>query len=250
MNVKRSLLVTIVALVTASYIIFNNSYALAREVGWTYVTPPRQCTTRTSGPWWNRTEHVDCRNNPRWTENDKEVIRESMRYFNERTQSSDVQDCAWDKTQYYRGENQETAISDTSAMAASPFPHINMTGYYDYDATTRGRAQLIRRANSIHDVFSGGPFDIELNLIAIREQLSNDGVDETAKNFAGVIAHEIMHQLGHSHPTTGDYENDYQQGHFVVVYGDCIYSNGEDARGPFSGLSLTDQRRYNWPTPD
>ena len=53
------------------------------------------------------------------------------------------------------------------------------------------------------------------------------------QQVAGIILHEILHQMGHSHPKdnfNGDYQKDYQQGHVVVIAGDCLASEDRWAR--------------------
>ncbi|MDJ0734292.1 MAG: hypothetical protein QNJ47_09495 [Nostocaceae cyanobacterium] len=84
---------------------------------------------------------------------------------------------------------------------------------------------------------------MELNVTAIDQNIRRDGFNTAAEDLAGTIFHEMLHQMGHEHPNSGDYNTDYLQGHFVVVAGDCIASNGSETRTSRSlGLASSGRR--------
>jgi hypothetical protein len=88
-----------------------------------------------------------------------------------------------------------------------------------------------------------GNIQVFVNFNQIEKMLADGGAGYAADSYAGTLLHEMLHQMGHDHPSTGNYAKDYEQGHFVVVAGDCVASSGEGARNGVA-LSLHGFRWY------
>jgi len=186
----------------------------------------------------------------------KNVIQVAMNSLSQNIGNTNIRKCVQQFTTWYSGNYAskdhlvEQAWIDFDALRrANRWPHIDLharrsLGVWD------ARAPVERKAWGTASKLSwNGNVSMEVNLDRIDEIVKQHGLESAADILAGTIFHELLHQMGHRHPDTGEYEVDYKQGHFVVVAGDCVQTNGEDARSPNGGgLDLTEPHpRWNLP---
>ena len=186
-------------------------------------------------------------------ERHKRVIRKSMNYISGAMSDRNVRSCIQKYTEWYRvigipkGQKGRQSNIDYNALRIVDWFPLNIKAKRATElASWSGQAYLERKAwarkkGNTYYLNWNGALNIELNvdwMDKIMSQYSGSS-PRVYRAVAGTIIHEVLHQMGHGHP-----EGDYNQGHFVVVVGDCIESQGTWARSP-KGLSLTARRRYN-----
>jgi hypothetical protein len=179
-----------------------------------------------------------------WTDDDKATIRVAMKHLKSHINDSNIRQCIEKYTTRYRGnfdDRERQSWVDYDALArVSKWPTLNIIGVVT-ESSWRGLAYVERNlygnaeddsSRTASSLKTRKKPTISLNLRSLREYESNIGESEAAKQFSGVILHEVLHQMGHDHPSTGNYEDDYEAGHFVVVAGDCLHTSGLMARSP------------------
>ena len=100
-----------------------------------------------------------------------------------------------------------------------PFPHVHLNAYHE-ESEVLGRAAL----NEVTIKYAGnntyrqlGEFKVDLN----RYQLGAGGEGSDPEWWAGTIAHEMLHNLGHKHE-----ENDYTDEWQINVFKSAVVHNG------------------------
>lgn len=105
------------------------------------------------------------------------------------------------------------------ASRGGVFPNLKINAYSSDDFSA-GRADL-DLIKVFKDKYSGS-FRIALN----RNKFYGRGI--SISGWAGVIAHELLHNLSHKHPDPGEvglkvaYDDDYQ----INAYHNCVHSDG------------------------
>jgi hypothetical protein len=183
-----------------------------------------------------------------WTEDDLLMVRLALNYLSRTINKSNVRECVTSRTLKYEGIDEEQAVIDFDALAnVSKWPNIIIQAKNE-DAGWAGRAFKQRiiygelNQDNIGELFfslEGKNPGIIINLKHLHSDRDNYGDEVAYKNLAGVILHELLHQMGHGHPTTGDYAKDYLQGHFITVAGDCLTTDGLTARGTSIDSSMS-----------
>jgi len=142
------------------------------------------------------------------------------------------------------GKRQEQGWLDFHALErANEWPKFDLVADR-VGGNTTGSAYIARKAWGTNQGLKwNGNIQVFVNFNQIENMLANGGREYAANSYAGTLFHEMLHQMGHDHPATGNYSKDYEQGHFVVVAGDCIASNGDGARNA-PGLSLNGRQWY------
>ena len=100
---------------------------------------------------------------------------------------------------------------------AVPFPEVHIHSYYQRD-NSWGKAEvgLVRVMNS-RGIDVRGKFKIFLN----NYHLGGNGNGSDSEIWAKIIAHEILHNLGHCHG-----KNSYPPNLQIVAFEDALYYNG------------------------
>jgi hypothetical protein len=199
-----------------------------------------------------------------WSDSDEKIIEDSFNYLSSNINNSKVKQCIRKYTKIHSGVGKMQSWIDYDALARiKKWPAINVIGE-DSDGSWNGRARSERilsgeRKELLTDL-DDEEFDddddeyikadrlswkksptITINLAKVRHYKNKTGNSKASKRFAGTILHEILHQMGHLHPSTGNYEKDYTRGHFVVVAGDCLHTNGLSVRSPASSSVYADR---------
>ncbi|NEQ50735.1 MAG: hypothetical protein F6K11_11465 [Leptolyngbya sp. SIO3F4] len=205
----------------------------------------RECNSRVLGTCVSYTEICDLRSDVTVTswDNYKELTREAMIFLSREIDSSRFRQCVRNGAEIAFGPTNPSsfalAIRDVEALSnVSRWPNINLQAdwYKSEDKkTTAGSAYVMRVAEST----SGGGlrWSSEINMTIMLGWLQNwydaAGWNSAKKELAGVILHEFLHQMGHSHP------NGYEDGNLITVAGDCIAAEGSlsGIRGPNGGAS-------------
>lgn len=165
-----------------------------------------------------------------FTSSQKAKIKDAMNTLASRVDSGDVWACARNNYQkwYTRGVSEVSNnsdfrrwISNTERAFSNGVPRIYLSAYRENSASF-GRAQVssavkatFRETISLVPIYDlTGTFRISLNTW----NLDNAGRDRDV--WAGVIFHELMHQMGHRHA------NGYTDNNYMTVLGDCLQENG------------------------
>ncbi len=167
---------------------------------------------------------------PSFDEKQQVLIKDAVQLFSERALKTEVVDCA------YRNSNRDfpTSRTEFEAMVYNAISPININGvflpgflfvarfWHDPVAVGIGYINLFfDRDDPLPGYQTRHYLHIGLNSEFMGDEsqyyLKND-----AAYWAGVIGHEILHNLGMSHP------NGYP-GSFVKEYGNCIWSESYSA---------------------
>jgi hypothetical protein len=174
-----------------------------------------------------------------WKKAQRDVIRSSFVAISQRLGTEPVQQCILKHTNLYDGIDKENAYAQLSSLAkSSRWPSVNITS--KKLAGKRAGEALVENKT----VGSAQPFNITMDNSKISASMDQNGKEWTISQNAGVIVHEILHQMGHLHTD----DPGYTKGYFVTVVGDCIASNGITARNA-PGFSLLFNGRP-WPIYD
>jgi hypothetical protein len=179
-----------------------------------------------------------------------------MNYLSQNIANADIRECVQLYTAWYMGSYapqdgllRQAWLDFDALRRVNRWPHIDLHARRALGKADT-RALVERKAWGSENALSwNGNISMEVNLDSIDKSIRKYGTADAAKVLAGTIFHELLHQMGHKHPGTGEYEADYKQGHFVVVAGDCIQTKGEDARSPRGGLPLAEPYP-GWNQPD
>ncbi|MCB9870960.1 MAG: hypothetical protein H6836_02020 [Planctomycetes bacterium] len=110
-----------------------------------------------------------------------------------------------------------------AALRSVRFPHVRIKAYHstgnDWGRANTDRVQL--RFSRGRATVSGG-FEIELN----RYWLGSRGQGSDTNQWAGVIAHEMLHNLGHLHPVRGKVDDEIYRQHQINVFDAAVSANG------------------------
>ncbi|MEB4591115.1 hypothetical protein VSS37_09010 [Candidatus Thiothrix sp. Deng01] len=245
-------------LVLLPFLVLPFHIAQATEISWTYNNPPikrtyctNTCSLRVLGQCVSYSQSCTTINTPdknlEFAEQHKQVIRAAMNHVSQQMQRSEVRSCIANHINYFSYSSglwtnlQEQSWLDFSALiGVKKWPTINFYSYRSSSSIGRTvpEKKLWGTSDALH--WTGEP-KIELNLNKIEEFTKNYNTNKAGIAFAGTIFHELLHQMGQKHPTTGNYSSDYEAGYFVVVAGDCIkYSGLGDRRTAIAnGLPLT-----------
>lgn len=222
------------------------------KISWTYHNTPAQCHNECKREVLGQcieTRRVCNSRTRNWTTDTKAVIKRAMNLLSSRINTSRVRSCITKHTKKYRGIYARSGslasagkvdLKALSRVEEWPLLHLRAERENVY---TTGSAYLERVARG--SKLSGDRYRLSwsneinmyINLSAITYWKDREGFEEAANIYAGTIVHELMHQMGHNHP-----DGDYDQGHFIVVVGDCVANNGAGARSPSSGFGLVGSR--------
>lgn len=121
--------------------------------------------------------------------------------------------------QAYMGKSDLLQYQIKCLTSLRSFPDFNIHSFYK-DSDVLGQAE-VARVKIIFDTpnyfFVNGSFNIELN----RYHLGQSGEDSNPNRWAAVIAHEMLHNLGHLHGD-GDFSEQLQ----IIAFERAVYYNG------------------------
>jgi hypothetical protein len=187
-----------------------------------------------------------------WTQDDFLMVRLALNHISKTINKSNIRECVTSRTLKYEGVEEGQAMIDFDSLAnAKQWPNIIITAKNE-NARWAGQAFLerIMYGNLVVDndfLFSyaleGKRPKIDINLKHLHFDRDNYEIEVAYKNLAGVVLHELLHQMGHAHPRK-NLDTDYTQGHFINVAGDCLTSDGRSARGGFSDSSMSASTGY------
>ncbi|XXX74584.1 hypothetical protein WMF30_43740 [Sorangium sp. So ce134] len=170
---------------------------------------------------------------PTFTDAQKEVLRRAMTIFVERAATQNVIDCAYrNSTKDFpasRGtfENQLVEALVYRNLGSIFYPgYVYVARYWDeQDTVGRGYINLFYDKDRPLPGYS----DRHYLHFAINSDHLGEGkayhLAEDADYWAGVMAHEALHNLGYRHPTG-------YPGSFIKEYGICVWHNGSDREVP------------------
>ena len=196
-------------------------------------------------------QQVNWTYNSNFTSSEQSKIQSAMNVLASRIDQGKIWDCAYNNyKKWYTwgvpGMNNTTDFENfiyrTERAFSNGVPRIYLSSYYE-NSSSFGRASVdnyvepkfVNTTSLVAIYRMQGTFNISLN----RYNLSNADW-ATADTWAGVIFHELLHQMGHSHP------NGYKDGNYITVAGDCLQENGSFSSR--SSLTLAGGRR--WAIPD
>ena len=168
---------------------------------------------------------------PTFSDAQKVILEKAAKIFFDRALKKEVIDCAFAASHRGQPENRrkfELQLYDASAIrqlkellhpaalfiakfqqqGAVGLAYVNL--FYDAEKPLTG----YKNKHYLH--------------IAINEGYLGDSSKWYGRDtsyWAGVIAHEVLHNLGFRHGSGRDYKEDYA-GYFITEYGKCVESNG------------------------
>ncbi len=250
--------VIVLGIVTS--IIFVSAALAAPKITWYYQNDDvrgcrRECVSRDriTRTCWQYREVCNKRSAVVWSSSQKRLVKRAMNILATRVDNRSVKSCVQKHTKYFRGSyapknnlSRQGWLDFNALASVSRWPEFNLVSKTLGNSGIQGRTTIARIAYGTGNQLKwSGRIGMELNVNAIDTNIRRDGFDVAAENLAGTIFHEMLHQMGHQHPDTGDYNKDYLGGHFVVMAGDCIASNGKETRTSRSlGLTSTGRRWY------
>jgi hypothetical protein len=194
-----------------------------------------------------------------WSQEQMQIVSQALDYIHKNMNKPSIRQCVKNKTIIFSGINasqdrlSEQSWLDYDALSINSWPTITVSGRYANDWWA-GLAYLqvnLQGAGSrdndvwIEDEGGGNEELLESSVFILRKNKAeitvnlrfiqdNINIDRPTliRKVSGIILHEILHQMGHNHPSNSDPKNDYNQGNFIVVAGDCLDSEGIFARGP------------------
>ena len=176
---------------------------------------------------------LNIRVDPTFDQAEKNLIRAAMAIFIERALQPQVIDCAFDQaTKDFIKDRSDFVAQLEDALGYRQLGDLIYPGYayisrffHDRRAVGIGYINLFYKTD---DPFPGYS-DRHYFYIALNSDFMGPGSRyQFAKDeeyWAGVIAHEFLHNLGYTHPTG-------YTGSFVKEYGQCVASNGTAAELP------------------
>ncbi len=219
------------------------------KIIWDYknkTTKQNKCRDKCAEKWLGKCVRYKkvCNNRTKiiaaFNKNHKRVVKSAMSHIQNQMGRSAVRSCIDKHVKRYKGISKKQARDDLNALInASRWPRINLHPFNE-NTNTNGWAYLERKAWEKNGKLGWkNRININLNLTAIDKKINNGyGITKAGKALSGTIFHELLHQMGHSHPDTDSYKKNYESGYFVVVAGDCIMYSGAGDRNTAKGLSL------------
>jgi hypothetical protein len=122
---------------------------------------------------------------------------------------------------------QIVTLREAEQNGAMWFPKVVLRApQFDANDRSWARGSLgVVTARSRSDVT--GAFDVQINL----RRLGGGGDQSNPLQWAAMIAHEMLHNLGHKHPETGRPEVDYSDNYQINVFTRAVYCGGSYKKG-------------------
>ena len=164
---------------------------------------------------------------PTFSDSERTIIKQSMKTFVERSMREAVINCVFSNSTKDLPESREKLKSQLlEALSYRKLDNLVYPGYAyvarfwdDQNTVGLGYVDLFYdKSNALPGYNNRHYFHVALN----SDHLGEDSPYLHAKNaeyWAGVLAHEFLHNLGYVHPTGSS-------GSFVKEYGNCIWKNG------------------------
>lgn len=182
------------------------------------------------------------------------LIKRGMNVLSHRIDSAKVWQCAKSNHRRWKVNNSGQDITTVErhrgfvrlheqAFRSGKIPSINFLPYNE-NSNSMGRAyvggfvkaKFVETTSFVPMYDFNGQFNVQLNVKNL-----NDSYWSDPDVWAGVVFHEMLHQMGYNHDV-GVYDDDM----FITVMGDCVESNGR-FNSRKSGFNLTGRR---FPIPD
>lgn len=198
-----------------------------------------RCKTRILGQCVEWEEYQNTRTKVGWDEQTSGQALEALKIVSNRMLDDRIWTCALDKSARFFVKSSHVPLNDydqfrefswhqRNALMYRGFPVVNVL-IDNLTPPRRGQAYVGRYVDArlTPEGFTvGGTYNFTIDQATI--------ANEDALTIAGIMAHEMLHQMGHNHP------NGYDDGNFVSTFQNCFVNDGSFA---LSGYGLLENGR-------
>lgn len=147
----------------------------------------------------------------------KSITKDAMNYLSQNVGTSKFRSCVLERSEYAPGGWNRAKRDIITLGNVSRWPEINLHARVDGGGAA-GRVFDISRV--AYSTSRGLSWKGRINMMLFQDNINQNRRKygyRIARNFlAGTILHELLHQMGHTHPKS------YYDGNFITVAGDCI----------------------------
>ncbi|GMH33442.1 hypothetical protein BSKO_01276 [Bryopsis sp. KO-2023] len=205
-----------------------------------------------------------------WTDKEKRSVGWGLHHLSSSIGDPNVHTCITTYARRFDGVTRDQAFLDFEALAhAMHWPILHLHARSDPKGLWRGRASPDRKAWGTHNSLRwSAELSMEINLANLQKSEHTDA--SIGRALAGTILHETLHQMGHRDPASKFQEppasemgvdvyqdmsagssgmDEYLEGYFSVVAGDCLESGGKGVRpgtAPPNGFHMSSTGGYDF----
>lgn len=189
-----------------------------------------------------------------WTDKDKRIVDWALQHLSNTIADPNVLTCIRMYARRSEGVPMDQAFIDFEALAhAVHWPILHLHARNESESSWRGRAVSSRKAWGTHNSLRWSTeLSMEINLASLAKSSKDHSDISVGRALAGTILHETLLQMGHRGPVFKSQEppasemgvdfiqdmstnnstggNEYLQGYFSIVAGDCLESGGKGVR--------------------